>query len=406
MDRGTVSGVGKLNQRVDNAAPKRGSYNEPLTYFIKVNKILIFGDICPTGDTSAAFISGVGAALFGEMYPLMQEASYCIANLECALTDNPEPVEKCGPVLYGATACAKTIANAGIRAVSLANNHIRDCGDGGVIATLETCHKAGIATFGAGHNLKQASRAHRFKVEGKQIAVVSFCEREFNYIHDGRMGGKALDLYEDFDRLRVIKTEVDYLIVLFHGGIEYHRYPSPVLQKKCRKMVECGADLVLCQHSHCVGTLEKYLDSHILYGQGNSIFGYRKNNKMWNEGLVVSIDVDRSFKIELIAIQTIEGGLIKLDDTDILTALNERSIHVDDEDFIQKHWTDFCDRQEKDYLPLLWGWNVNLIRINRILKNLLAKIFVHKRSRNISHNIVRCDAHREVIETILNKYDF
>ena len=372
------------------------------------NKILIFGDICPTDDTREVFKSGCGVALFNEMYPLMQEAAYCIANLECVLTDCPKPIEKCGPVLYGATICAKTIANAGVRAVSLANNHIRDCGDVGVMSTIDACQKAGLTTFGANQNLEKASIEHRFNVAGKQIAIVSFCEREFNYIHDNRMGGKALDVYEDFDRLRALKAEVDYLIVLFHGGIEYHRYPSPLLQKKCRKMVESGANLVLCQHSHCIGTLEKYQNSHILYGQGNSIFGYRKNNKMWNEGIVVSLDVDRSFKIELIAIQTIEGGHIKLAEerSGILSALNERSLYVDDYEFIQKQWKDFCDRQETDYLPLLWGWNVNLIRINRIMKNLLTKLFVHKRSRNASHNLVRCDAHREVVETILSKYDF
>lgn len=375
---------------------------------MKNNRILIFGDICPTDDTRAAFESGSGATLFGEMYPQMQEAAYCIANLECALTDTPTPVEKCGPVLYGASRCAQTIADAGVQAVSLANNHIRDCGDAGVISTLEACKRVGLETFGTGRDLAEASIEHRFEVAGKQIAIVSFCEREFNYIHDGRMGGKALDVYEDFDRLRALKTEVDYLIVLFHGGIEHHRYPSPLLQKKCRKMVECGANLVLCQHSHCIGTYETYQYGHILYGQGNSIFGYRKGNKMWNEGLVVSVDVADSFKIELIPTETAEGGQIKLatENSDILSSIHERSKHVDDPAFIAQQWQTFCRCQETDYLPLLWGWSVTMVRVNRILKNLFAKLLVSKRPRNVSHNLIRCDAHREVLETIFEQYEF
>lgn len=377
------------------------------------SKILIYGDICPTDDTRAAFESGSGATLFGEMYPQMQEAAYCIANLECALTDSPKPVEKCGPVLYGATKCATTIADAGMKAVSLANNHIRDCGDEGVISTLDACKKADIATFGAGRDLTEASREHRFEVAGKQIAIVSFCEREFNYIHDGRMGGKALDVYEDFDRLRTLRAEVDYLIVLFHGGIEYHRYPSPLLQKKCRKFIDSGADLVLIQHSHCIGALEDYHGGKILYGQGNSIFGYRKGNKMWNEGLVVSINVDERFEVELLPV---ESKSLKVKETKSLCMVEnpetisgpllERSVMVSDAVFIEKQWKEFCDRQETDYLPLLWGWSVNLIRLNRILKNLLVKLFVRQRPRNASHNLVRCDAHREVVETILRKYEF
>lgn len=376
------------------------------------SKILIFGDICPTDDTRAAFESGSGTTLFGEMCSLMQEAAYCIANLECALTDTPVPVEKCGPVLYGATKCAATIADAGVRAVSLANNHIRDCGDAGVLSTIDASQKAGLASFGAGRNLEEASREHRFEVAGKLIAIVSFCEREFNYIHDGCMGGKAFDVFEDFDRLRALKAEVDYLIVLFHGGIEHHRYPSPLLQKKCRKMVECGADLVLCQHSHCVGSFESYQNGHILYGQGNSIFGYRKGNKMWNEGLVVNVDVIDDFKVELIPVETKclnnkeTRNLCLAENSRILAELYERSKMVGDEQFIQEQWNVFCNRQEIDYLPLLWGWSVNLIRLNRVLKNIIVKLFVRKRPRNACHNLVRCDAHKEVVETILNKYDF
>ena len=33
-----------------------------------------------------------------------------------------------------------------------------------------------------------------------------------------------------------------------------------------------GADVVLCQHSHCIGCYEQYEGAHILYGQGNFHF--------------------------------------------------------------------------------------------------------------------------------------
>lgn len=376
------------------------------------SNILIFGDICPTDDTREAFLSGSGAKLFGEMFPMMQQASYCIANLECALTDSPEPVKKCGPVLFGATVCAKTIADAGINALSIANNHIRDCGNAGVLSTIEACRSAGIDTFGAGCNSHDAALEHRFRVAGKNIAVISFCEREFNYTHDGLYGGKAFDVFDDFDRIRDLKPQVDYLIVIFHGGIEHHQYPTPLLQKKCRKMVQCGADLVLCQHSHCVGSFENFLNGYILYGQGNSIFGFRKGNILWNQGLVVSIDVASDFKVDLIPVETkhLPGtgtlNLCRAVNSSILTDLYDRSQYIDDEAFVQNEWRKFCDRQETDYLPLLWGWSVSLVRINRVLRNSLAKVFVRKLPRNVCHNLIRCDAHREVLNTILSKYDF
>lgn len=370
------------------------------------NRILIFGDVCPTDDTREAFESGDGKALFGELEPMIKESAYCIANLECAITDRPAPIKKCGPVLYGSTKCLKTLADAGINAVSLANNHIRDCGDTGVADTINTCDQNGIAHFGAGATMEEAAQAHHFEVAGKKIVICSFCEREFTHITEGRMGGKPLDVFEDYDRVHELRTEVDFLIVLFHGGIENHRYPSPLLQKKCRKFVDSGADLVLIQHSHCVGSLEEYNGCKILYGQGNSIFGYRKGSKMWNEGLLVSVDVENGFKVELLPIETIEGGrLVKAGKpASISEPLLERSVMVTDSAFIQQQWEEFCNSIEPLYLSMLYGHGLQTNRLNRLLKNRIIRWFYTKWQLNVTNNLIRCDAHREVVETLLNKY--
>lgn len=69
-----------------------------------------------------------------------------------------------------------------------------------------------------------------------------------------------------------IKKEVDYLIVIFHGGKEFYRFPSPILQKNCRSVIDFWADCVITQHSRCIGCEEIYKDRKIIYGQGNFIF--------------------------------------------------------------------------------------------------------------------------------------
>lgn len=370
------------------------------------DRILIFGDVCPTDDTRAAFESGKGESLFGDLLPMIKDSAYCIANLECTITDQPTPIKKCGPVLYGSTKCMHTLADAGINAVSLANNHIRDCGDTGVADTLNTCDQNGIAHFGAGATIEEAAKAHRFEVAGRKFAVCSFCEREFTHITEGRMGGKPLDVFEDYDRVAALKAEVDYLIVLFHGGIENHRYPSPLLQKKCRKFIDSGADLVLIQHSHCIGALEDYHGGKILYGQGNSIFGYRKGNKMWNEGLLVSLKVGEGVSVELLPIETVYGGRVGLakNPSSISQPLLERSVMVTDAAFIQQQWEEFCNSIEPLYFSMLYGHNLQTNRLNRLLKNRIIRWFYTKWQLNVTNNLIRCDAHREVVETLLNKY--
>lgn len=85
------------------------------------------------------------------------------------------------------------------------------------------------------------------------------------------------------------------MIVLYHGGKEQYRYPSPNLQKTCRKLVEKGADLVVCQHSHCIGCREEYLQGTIVYGQGNFLFD-DEENEYWQTSLLIMISDDFEVK--------------------------------------------------------------------------------------------------------------
>lgn len=77
--------------------------------------------------------------------------------------------------------------------------------------------------------------------------------------------------------------------MLYHGGREFYRYPSPGLQHRFRRMADKGADLVVAQHTHCVGCCEKYNNSTLVYGQGNFIFDYG-DDEYWNTGLLIEVD--------------------------------------------------------------------------------------------------------------------
>lgn len=92
-----------------------------------------------------------------------------------------------------------------------------------------------------------------------------------------------------------MKKQCDIAIVLYHGGKEHYRYPSPNLQRICRKIVDKGADLVICQHSHCIGCEEKWNSGVIVYGQGNFLFD-NSNSEFWKTGLLVVLDFDKTMK--------------------------------------------------------------------------------------------------------------
>lgn len=374
--------------------------------------ITIFGDICPVKDTLPGFISeDPKAILSSDILSLISKSDITVGNLECSLTDNPTPIQKTGPVLHAPTVSAQTLSKAGVSVLSLANNHIRDCGTPGVESTIAACKSAGIAVFGAGNTKEEANRPYIIKTKGLRIAFVSFAEHEFNAIRQDGGGAAIFDIYDDFKRLQNIRSSVDYMIVLYHGGIEYHPYPSPMLQKKCRMMADAGADLVLCQHSHCIGSYEKLGNSTILYGQGNNLFGYRKNNHKWNEGLIVQIHLSsQSHIVELIPGRTNSDSIFEIIQDErkcrLLAEIDNRSEQICADDFIKNAWEDFCKKNEKIHLPLLLGWNKYFIFLNKKLAGWPLRLLCNQRKRNIIHNLIRCESHYEVLRTILSQSDY
>lgn len=360
--------------------------------------IIVFGDICPIKGDMSFDISCNGDDLL-------------IGNLECPLTDNPIPVKKAGPVLYCQSTLASKLRTVGFYGVSLANNHIRDCGDDGVFNTIKVCEASGLRTFGAGATQESALEPLIIEKDGLKVGLISFAEREFNYAKKGKAGAAVFDPYDSFDRISELKQSVDAVIVLYHGGIEHYIYPTPLLQKKCRKMVDTGADVVLCQHSHCIGTRENYNGGEILYGQGNSVFGYRKGDDSWNYGLIVKLNLSKTnLNVEYDVLENKPDGSVSLVESEvrrkILESLELQSSKIHNPEFIECEWKKFCKERESLYMPLLLGFGKNTNRLNRLLGNAVVRLFYNKRQLNVIHNIIRCDAHEEVLETILEQYNF
>ena len=374
----------------------------------KKAEIIICGDLCPTEYTKTYFENNDSNALFNDVLPVFDNADFVFGNLEFVLTDSPKPIKKAGPILYGKTNYIKVLKKAGIQTVSLANNHIKDCGEDGILSTINACKENDVDFFGAGENITKAKVPYIKIVEGYKIGVLTFAEQEFNVATATEYGSSFLDIYEDYDKIEAFRKNVDYLIVLYHGGVEYYAYPSPLLQKKCRKFIEKGADLVTCQHSHCIGTIENYSDGTILYGQGNTLFGYKEGNDSWNQGLLIKLIFNSLLAkptLELIPIHATKKGISCIElskGAELLAQMHQRSKKINDTAFIETSWIAFCNAKKALYLPYLFGFGRYFISLNRIFKNKLVTIFYSKRAIRTNHNVIRCEAHNEVIHTILN----
>ena len=367
--------------------------------------ISILGDICPAEGFRKEFDEKRADSIFGDVMPLLQNSDLAIANLEAALSKRGAPIKKCGPCLCGKPEDMEVLKKAGIDAVTMANNHILDYGEEALLDTFASADQNKIKYFGAGKNAENARKAAFFEIKGWKIGALGYAEEEFTGAYQDRSGANLFDPYISFDDISEAKAECDYLIVLYHGGIEHYAYPSPLLQKKCRKMVKAGADLVLCQHSHCIGTREKYGNGEILYGQGNAVFGKIEGYTEWNTGLLTTVSLSADTKtVTYRTFEATENGIRLASEEENekrLTELKTESELLLQPEKIKDKWEEFCRKQQASYMPMLIGWNRVQNKLNRIFGNRLIKAFYSIKSQRVTMNLMRCDAHREVVQTIL-----
>lgn len=325
-------------------------------------KILIGADVVPCKANEHLFASGDINALFGGVVNLARSADRIIINLECALTDNDTPIKKFGPNLKAAPASVNALKKLGVTDAALSNNHVFDFGITGLEDTMEALESVGISYMGIGENDTASRAIYTVNCGGKTLGIVNVCEHEYSYALPNRMGANPFDPFITMQDIRLTKSLCDFVIVIYHGGKEYCRYPSPRLYNLAHEMVLCGADVVITQHSHCVGCYEQFEGGHILYGQGNFNFiPYDEHPKPegWYTSLLVELDIDKGIDISFYPLVTTEVGcdLAKGDAArEIMSAFIKRNAELANGSW-RKGWHDFCVSVAPNYKKVLDGFS-------------------------------------------------
>ncbi|MBR6572703.1 MAG: CapA family protein [Clostridia bacterium] len=320
-------------------------------------KALLLGDLVPTDETNPLFESGDIETLFTDTLDLFKGNDINFVNLECALTDGTTPIKKFGPNLAATTNTAKVLSDIGVNYVGLSNNHIFDFGIKGAKDSIKALEEAGITYTGFGNNYEDSRKNLVVEKNGEKVCLIAVCEHEFSYALENRMGSRPYDEYDTLEDIRKAKSENDRVIVLYHGGKEHCRYPSPRLLRACRAMVRSGADLVLCQHTHCIGCYEKYEGGHILYGQGN--FHFVKpplpgKEETWNSLFAVKYDtVSNEIEFTPIVNQKFGITLAKGQEYDnIMSSFADRNKELQNGEW-KKGWHEFCVSSSSLYYGII-----------------------------------------------------
>jgi Bacterial capsule synthesis protein PGA_cap len=233
------------------------------------------GDIALNGGYHQLSSTGNADALAATIHSLLGDTDIAIGNLEGPLTTRPAIVPPSHFTLRGGPVYARVLWEAGIRVVTLANNHMMDYGWEGVAETCTHLDAAGIRYVGVGRNLAEARKPLRLSVRGVRVAILAYCSVAIGariYAEEHRPGvalGRPSDILED---IAATKPGSDVLIVCMHWGQEHVHYPAPKYRRLAREMVKAGANLVIGHHPHVLQGVERIGEAAVSYSLGNFTF--------------------------------------------------------------------------------------------------------------------------------------
>lgn len=316
-----------------------------------MGRVVIVGDLFPTEENVTYFSNGDIDALFGDkICQLFREADLTICNLEGALTDYPDKCKKTGPVKVAPTTAVEAYKKLGVDYCLLANNHATDGGHQGMLETMQTLDRVGINYIGAGKNEHDIVRSFTHLIEGTRLGFYNVSETMYNKPSKVKAGAWLYDEYLVCKELQEMKKECDYLIVIYHGGIEKFPFPSPETRKRFHRMADNGADMILSQHTHCVGCEEYYNGSYLLYGQGDFLLSNFAPG-LTDSGLIVELEIENGhIQTKKHLVESVDNLFVRYDVNQILTAFCERSKKVNDEEYVFNQFQEFCDNELRHYL--------------------------------------------------------
>lgn len=367
-------------------------------------KILIAGDMVINQEYDAI------RKINKNVVELFKSSDFNIVNLEAPVTSSTVKILKTGPHLKANTkSTLQAFKHLNINIATLANNHIKDYDQQGVIDTISFCKENNIIPVGAGKNIKEASKTLSLDTDAGQVAIINIAENEWASADIDSAGANGMNLIKDIKAIQQAKETHDYVFVIVHGGHEYYNLPSPRMQEQYRFYVDQGADLVVGHHPHAISGYEIYNNSPIYYSLGNFLFTKDSVYDSWYKGLILEVDIHdgmlnhlvhpikqakNKFNLEL------SENKEKINTLDQIKKINNI---ISNKNLLNEAWSDLVDSRYNSYLNYWSPTNFIKSKLFNGIKNRLKVNFSNRESLALYSNLIRCESHHDLSKAVIKK---
>ena len=224
--------------------------------------------------------------LWGDMLSEIRSTDINIFNLEAALTRSNQKVDKVFN-FKSDPANVQTLLEANVHAVNLANNHVLDYSESGLLETLQTLDDAGILHAGAGKNILEARRPVIVTKNGITIGLLGITDNEPGWEASEQAPGIRYVAVGDIDKIRPdiesLKRQVDIVILSAHLGPNMQQRPPGPMVDFIHSLMDAGVDIFHGHSAHIFQGIEYYGSKVIIYDAGDFVDDYYVDPRLRND---------------------------------------------------------------------------------------------------------------------------
>lgn len=250
-----------------------------------VGDVLVHGHVAAHAKTSHGYDFNPG---FEAIKPYIESADIAIANLETPIAANELGLSDY-PTFNLPSEVAQAVKNAGFDIVSNANNHTLDQEQKGLHISLDHLDHMQLPYVG-GYRSQQDHNTHRIiEKNGVKLGFLAYTYGTNGHVPTADYDVNLIDLKQMKADIKMLKPEVDGIVVALHMGDEYQHHENEEQQHVVASLSKYGADIILGGHPHALQPMKQTEDSFAIYSQGNFFSG--QSQMQTKLGGILSLDI-------------------------------------------------------------------------------------------------------------------